>query len=90
MQIRHALADRGDRRRAVRFSEARRHPADAYALVLGQRRGGPGPLYAPAPKATSDTCQLEVRGGAATTVQWVAQTFLQLVLLSIIMIGQNV
>ncbi len=31
-----------------------------------------------------------IRGGAATIVQWVAQTFLQLVLLSIIMVGQNV
>jgi hypothetical protein len=31
-----------------------------------------------------------IRGGAATIVAWVAQTFLQLVLLSIIMVGQNV
>jgi hypothetical protein len=31
-----------------------------------------------------------IRGGAATIVSWVAQTFLQLVLLSIIMVGQNV
>lgn len=31
-----------------------------------------------------------IRGGAATLVAWVAQTFLQLVLLSIIMVGQNV
>ena len=31
-----------------------------------------------------------VRGGPATIVQWVAQTFLQLVLLSVIMVGQNV
>lgn len=31
-----------------------------------------------------------IRGGAATIVAWVAQTFLQLVLLSIIMVGQDV
>lgn len=28
-------------------------------------------------------------GGVATTISWIAQTFLQLVLLSIIMVGQN-
>jgi hypothetical protein len=31
-----------------------------------------------------------IRGGASTLVAWVAQTFLQLVLLSVIMVGQNV
>ena len=31
-----------------------------------------------------------IRGGVSTLVSWVAQTFLQLVLLSIIMVGQNV
>ena len=31
-----------------------------------------------------------IRGGIATLVSWIAQTFLQLVLLSIIMVGQNV
>ncbi|MHB8340950.1 MAG: hypothetical protein ACYDB7_07205 [Mycobacteriales bacterium] len=31
-----------------------------------------------------------IRGGSSTFVAWVAQTFLQLVLLSIIMVGQNV
>ena len=31
-----------------------------------------------------------IRGGTATTITWVAQTFLQLVLLSIIIVGQNV
>lgn len=31
-----------------------------------------------------------IRGGASTLVAWIAQTFLQLVLLSIIMVGQNV
>jgi hypothetical protein len=31
-----------------------------------------------------------IRGGSATIVSWVAQTFLQLVLLSIIMVGQQV
>lgn len=31
-----------------------------------------------------------IDGGAATVVAWVAQTFLQLVLLSVIMVGQNV
>ena len=30
-----------------------------------------------------------VNGGTATTISWIAQTFLQLVLLSIIMVGQN-
>ena len=30
-----------------------------------------------------------LRGGTATSVSWIAQTFLQLVLLSIIMVGQN-
>ena len=31
-----------------------------------------------------------IRGGSSTIVAWVAQTFLQLVLLSVIMVGQNV
>jgi hypothetical protein len=31
-----------------------------------------------------------IRGGTAEFVSWVAQTFLQLVLLSVIMVGQNV
>ena len=31
-----------------------------------------------------------IRGGTATLVSWIAQTFLQLVLLSIIMVGQNI
>lgn len=30
-----------------------------------------------------------IRGGATTLVPWIAQTFLQLVLLSIIMVGQQ-
>ena len=30
-----------------------------------------------------------LKGGTATTISWIAQTFLQLVLLSIIMVGQN-
>jgi uncharacterized membrane protein len=30
-----------------------------------------------------------IGGGTATTISWIAQTFLQLVLLSIIMVGQN-
>ena len=30
-----------------------------------------------------------VRGGKATIISWIAQTFLQLVLLSVIMVGQN-
>ena len=31
-----------------------------------------------------------IRGGTATIISWVAQTFLQLVLLSVIMVGQSV
>lgn len=31
-----------------------------------------------------------IHGGASTLIAWIAQTFLQLVLLSIIMVGQNV
>jgi hypothetical protein len=31
-----------------------------------------------------------IRGGTATTIAWIAQTFLQLVLLSIIIVGQKV
>ena len=30
-----------------------------------------------------------IKGGKATIISWVAQTFLQLVLLSVIMVGQN-
>ena len=30
-----------------------------------------------------------IRGGKATMIAWIAQTFLQLVLLSVIMVGQN-
>lgn len=31
-----------------------------------------------------------IKGGTATLIGWIAQTFLQLVLLSIIMVGQNI
>jgi hypothetical protein len=31
-----------------------------------------------------------LRGGSLTLVQWVSQTFIQLVMLSVIMVGQNV
>jgi hypothetical protein len=31
-----------------------------------------------------------IKGGIATTITWIAQTFLQLVLLSIIIVGQNI
>ena len=31
-----------------------------------------------------------IHGGAATLISWIAQTFLQLVLLSVIMVGQKV
>ena len=31
-----------------------------------------------------------INGGTATTISWIAQTFLQLVLLSVIMVGQKV
>ena len=31
-----------------------------------------------------------IRSGTATLISWIAQTFLQLVLLSIIMVGQNI
>ena len=31
-----------------------------------------------------------IRGGTSTIISWIAQTFLQLVLLSVIMVGQNV
>ena len=30
-----------------------------------------------------------IKGGTPTLIQWIAQTFLQLVLLSVIMVGQN-
>ncbi len=30
-----------------------------------------------------------IKGGRATVISWIAQTFLQLVLLSVIMVGQN-
>ena len=31
-----------------------------------------------------------IQGGLLSTVQWVSQTFIQLVMLSVIMVGQNV
>ena len=31
-----------------------------------------------------------VKGGMLTTIQWVSQTFIQLVMLSVIMVGQNI
>lgn len=31
-----------------------------------------------------------IHGGTATTISWIAQTFLQLVLLAVIMVGQDV
>jgi hypothetical protein len=31
-----------------------------------------------------------VQGGMLTTIQWVSQTFIQLVMLSVIMVGQNI
>ena len=38
----------------------------------------------------SDRLASAIRSGALSTVQWISQTFLQLVLLSIIMVGQQV
>jgi hypothetical protein len=31
-----------------------------------------------------------IKGGTLTTIQWVSQTFIQLVMLSVIMVGQNI
>ena len=31
-----------------------------------------------------------IKGGMLTTIQWVSQTFIQLVMLSVIMVGQNI
>ena len=31
-----------------------------------------------------------VKGGMLTTIQWISQTFIQLVMLSVIMVGQNI
>ena len=59
------------------------------ALVITQAVGSMWCAYA---FALFDLISLPaaIRGGPSTIVSWVAQTFLQLVLLSIIMVGQNV
>jgi hypothetical protein len=59
------------------------------ALVVTQAVGSMWCAYA---FALFDLISLPdaIRGGASSIVSWVAQTFLQLVLLSVIMVGQNV
>ncbi|MBV9379205.1 MAG: hypothetical protein JOY82_00970 [Streptosporangiaceae bacterium] len=59
------------------------------ALVITQAVGSMWCAYA---FALFDLISLPaaIRGGASAIVSWVAQTFLQLVLLSVIMVGQNV
>ncbi len=59
------------------------------ALVITQAVGSMWCAYA---FALLDLISLPaaIRGGAALVVTWLAQTFLQLVLLSVIMVGQNV
>jgi hypothetical protein len=59
------------------------------ALVITQAVGSMWCAYA---FALFDLISLPdaIRGGTAAIVSWVAQTFLQLVLLSVIMVGQNV
>jgi hypothetical protein len=61
----------------------------AFALVITKAVGSMWCAYV---FAAFDLISLPaaIKGGAATIVAWVAQTFLQLVLLSIIMVGQNV
>jgi hypothetical protein len=53
---------------------------------------GVGSMYCAYAFAVFDLISLPaaVRAGASAVVTWVAQTFLQLVLLSVIMVGQNV
>jgi hypothetical protein len=59
------------------------------ALIITQAVGSMWCAYA---FALLDLISLPaaIRGGAAQVVTWLAQTFLQLVLLSVIMVGQNV
>jgi hypothetical protein len=61
----------------------------ALALVITKVVGSMWCAYA---FAALDLVSLPaaIRGGTASLIQWIAQTFLQLVLLSIIMVGQNV
>ncbi len=89
----HIAARRADRPVKVADQHRRDSAANRFntkvAIVITQVVGSMWCAYA---FALFDLISLPdaIRGGASTIVSWVAQTFLQLVLLSIIMVGQNV
>jgi hypothetical protein len=60
-----------------------------FALII---TAAVGSMYCAYAFALLDLISLPtaIRGGLSTVVTWLAQTFLQLVLLSVIMVGQNV
>ena len=89
----HIAARLADRPVKVSDSFPKGNPVNRFntrvALVITQAVGSMWCAYA---FALFDLISLPdaIRGGAAAIVSWVAQTFLQLVLLSVIMVGQNV
>jgi len=62
---------------------------DRLAVIITEIVGTMWCAYAFAAIALISLPQ-SIRGGTATLIAWIAQTFLQLVLLSIIMVGQKV
>jgi len=62
---------------------------DKFAVILTNAVGTMWCAYAFAVLALISLPDA-IHGGTATTISWIAQTFLQLVLLSVIMVGQAV
>jgi len=78
---------------AVADMHSRNGPVERFNAFLAVKiTGGVGTMWCAYLFAMLALISLPeaLRGGTATTISWIAQTFLQLVLLSIIIVGQKV
>ncbi len=73
----------------VRVRQAQIGLNGRIALVLTRAVGSMWCAYLFAALALSVAPQA-IRGGLLTFIQWISQTFIQLVMLSVIMVGQNI
>jgi hypothetical protein len=91
----HPHIERRKARRAPQVSDqlARDNPINRFNTFLALKiTAGVGTMWCAYAFALLALVSLPsaLRGGIAPTITWIAQTFLQLVLLSIIIVGQNV
>jgi hypothetical protein len=89
----HIAARKQIRPVAVGDMHSRNGPVERFNAFLAVKiTGGVGTMWCAYLFAVLALISLPeaLRGGTATTISWIAQTFLQLVLLSIIIVGQKV